>query len=510
MSPQLLSGAARLAGSSLLRLQSDERLVALVRDGHDPAFTAVVERYRGELSRYATRLVGESRAEDVVQQAFVNAHGAMTSSDSDLQLRPWLYRIVHNAALNALRAARRTDELDERLAAAATVEHSVETRERLREALAAIAMLPEPQRDALVLQAVEGRSHEEIAAALGVTAGAARQHVHRARGMVRAAVSAVTPYGLLARFAMAGGAEPASNAALSSAGAAGMGATVAKIGAGVLAAGAIATGTTGHLPLLGSAKHRDDAKPAVRHAPRAAATGATVLAVSSPAANVVGDHGASSAEGAASGHRGARHGRQHGGVRGGEHRSGRQDGGGDRSGRSQDGGRSGSGSGSGGDDGGRSGSGSSGSGRGGDSGSGSDGGGRNGSGSGGGDDGGRSGTSSGSGDDGGRSGSGSGGGSGSGSDDGATLSGDSGSGGGSGSSSGSSSGDGSGSGTSGGSGGGDSGSGSDDGGTFLSSGSGGGDGSSGGGDRSTSGGSSLVGDSSGGGSDGGSDSGSDG
>src|SRR3954451_19155085 len=116
MSPQLLSGAARLARSSLLRAQSDERLVALVRDGHDPAFAALVDRYRGELLRYCDRIVGESRSEDVVQQAFVNAHGAMTSNDSDIRVRPWLYRIAHNAALNVLRAGRQADELDERLA----------------------------------------------------------------------------------------------------------------------------------------------------------------------------------------------------------------------------------------------------------------------------------------------------------------------------------------------------------------------------------------------------------
>src|SRR3954454_8486408 len=136
MSPHLLSGAARLAGSSLLRLQSDDRLVALVRDGHDPAFTAVVDRYRGELLRYATRLVGESRAEDVVQQAFVNAHTAMTSNDSDIRLRPWLYRIVHNAGLNTLRAGRPAEELDDRVANAGGVDQDVETRERLRDALA--------------------------------------------------------------------------------------------------------------------------------------------------------------------------------------------------------------------------------------------------------------------------------------------------------------------------------------------------------------------------------------
>lgn len=208
MSPNPLTGAARLAGSSLLRVQSDDRLVALVRDGHDPAFSAVVDRYRRELLRYATRLVGESRAEDVVQQALLNAHGAMTSSAADIRLRPWLYRIAHNAALNTLRATHRQDELDERLAAAGSVEDEVETRERLHEALAAIARLPEPQRDALTLRALEGRSHEEIALALDVSPGAARQHLHRARTTVRAAVSAITPYGLIARFAMAGDTEP--------------------------------------------------------------------------------------------------------------------------------------------------------------------------------------------------------------------------------------------------------------------------------------------------------------
>src|SRR4051794_15366130 len=145
MSPHLLSGAARLAGSSLLRMQTGERLVALGRGGHAPAFGAMVDRYRPELLRYGTRLVGESRAEDILQQAFLNAHMALLSSQSEIKLRPWLYRIVHNAGLNVLRASRSEGELDERLAAPGGIEDDVESRERLREAFAAIARLPEPQ-----------------------------------------------------------------------------------------------------------------------------------------------------------------------------------------------------------------------------------------------------------------------------------------------------------------------------------------------------------------------------
>src|SRR3954452_9968784 len=107
MQPRLLRSSARLAGASLLRLQSDERLVSLARDGHEQAFAAIVERYQAPLERYARRIAGPERAEDAVQQAFVSAHRALVSDpERDIDLRPWLYRIVHNASLSLLRGAR--------------------------------------------------------------------------------------------------------------------------------------------------------------------------------------------------------------------------------------------------------------------------------------------------------------------------------------------------------------------------------------------------------------------
>lgn len=244
MSPRLLSGAARLAGSSLLRLQTDDRLVALARTGQGPAFAAIVERYHDELLRYAERLVGPSRAEDVLQQALLNAHLAMPSTDDTLKLRPWLYRITHNVAVNVLRAARPQTALDDRAAAPGAIDEDVEVRQRLHAALEAIARLPEPQRDALTLRAIEGRSHEEVAAALGVTAGAARQQVHRARTTLRAAVSAVTPYSLLARFAMAGSGSSLPTTELTAGAGVGAAGALTKVAATVLAAGALAGGAT--------------------------------------------------------------------------------------------------------------------------------------------------------------------------------------------------------------------------------------------------------------------------
>src|SRR4051795_11331818 len=88
---------------TLLRTQSDERLVALAREGHERAFDAIVERYRRPLLRHSLRLLPESRAEAALQQALASAWTAPQRGDEVQNLRPWLYRIVHNTALNALR-----------------------------------------------------------------------------------------------------------------------------------------------------------------------------------------------------------------------------------------------------------------------------------------------------------------------------------------------------------------------------------------------------------------------
>jgi len=245
MQPRLLHEPLRLASAPLLRLQSDERLVRLVRAGSHPAFTELVHRYRPALVRYTSRLVGADRAEDVVQQGLANAHTALMADERTIDVKPWLYRIVHNAALNVLRGARDVLTLDDHESELALpgVDAQVEQRERFRSVISAVQALPTAQRDALLLRELEGRSHEEIAAALGVTAGAARQHLMRARATMRAAVTAVTPYPLVLKLAALGaGAGASSLPAAEAVTGAGVGLTLSKLGAGALAAGALAGG----------------------------------------------------------------------------------------------------------------------------------------------------------------------------------------------------------------------------------------------------------------------------
>ncbi|WP_051223756.1 RNA polymerase sigma factor [Conexibacter woesei] len=239
---------ARLAGSSFLRLQSDERLAELATAGHDAAFDAIVVRYRPALLRYCGAIVGSSRAEDAVQQTLLNAHTALGDADEVRHLRSWLYRIAHNVSLNLLRSVRDDVSLDAdgaeglRLPAPASPVESFEASEQFRATVAALQALPERQRAALVLRELEGRSHEEIASALGVSAGSARQHLMRARVAMRGAVTAVTPWGLIVRIAEMASAGGGGGGGLETAATAGLGAGLAKVTAGVMATGALVGG----------------------------------------------------------------------------------------------------------------------------------------------------------------------------------------------------------------------------------------------------------------------------
>ena len=242
-----------MLSSALLRTQSDARLVALAREGHETAFEAMVERYRKPLHRYLRRMLPAVRVEDVLQQTFLGAWSSLRDGAEVRELRPWLYRIAHNAGVNALkRSGYDYEELKESLRGSDGPEGDFERRAVMRETLAAVAGLPERQRRALLETAVEGRSQAEVAREMGMSEGAFRQLVHRARTTLRAAATAVTPLPMAGWAAAAGSSDgPAGGLATrvaeltAGAGTAGVAATVAKTGAVVVAAGALATGPVG-------------------------------------------------------------------------------------------------------------------------------------------------------------------------------------------------------------------------------------------------------------------------
>ena len=222
--------ASRLFLGPALRAQPDRRLVTLAREGYEAAFEEIVRRYGRSLGRYAASIVG-GRSEDVLQEAFAKALPALQRDDAEIDLRPWLFRIVRNTALNELRDSPPSPELlAEALAGGRNPADELEQREQLADLMRRLRELPEAQRAAIVMRELEGLGHEEIAAALGLSGGGARQAIYRARQALRDGAGLLLPLPLL-RLLIDHGGE-----------AAGAGAGGALAAAGVSAGGAGASG----------------------------------------------------------------------------------------------------------------------------------------------------------------------------------------------------------------------------------------------------------------------------
>ena len=88
----------------MLRLQSDERLVALIRRGNHHAFEALFARYQSRLLAFCRHMLSSREdAEDVLQEVFAAAFNAILADEREINVRPWLYRIARNRSLNHLR-----------------------------------------------------------------------------------------------------------------------------------------------------------------------------------------------------------------------------------------------------------------------------------------------------------------------------------------------------------------------------------------------------------------------
>jgi RNA polymerase sigma factor (sigma-70 family) len=175
-----------LAGRSpLLRLQSDERLIALTRRGQLGAFEALVQRYQPRLLAFCRHMLGSQEdAEDVLQEVFTAAFNAIRADERPINARPWLYRIARNRSLNHLRRPQPSgqDSMDifERDGGATTAD-TVHKREEFRQIVADVHQLPETQRTALLLREIDALSYDQIAETMDTTVPSVKSLLVRAR-----------------------------------------------------------------------------------------------------------------------------------------------------------------------------------------------------------------------------------------------------------------------------------------------------------------------------------------
>lgn len=170
--------------------ERDAVLVARAREGDASAFEALVRRYLRPAHAVALARLGDpAEAEDVCQDAFVTALERLEECRKPERFGAWLLAIVRRRALDRRRHRAVREALP--LAAAGEVagggdpHRDAENAELQQELLAALAGLTELQREVLLRRELEGASHREIAAQLGISSGSARVHLHNARRLMR-------------------------------------------------------------------------------------------------------------------------------------------------------------------------------------------------------------------------------------------------------------------------------------------------------------------------------------
>ncbi len=183
-------------------------LARLQRD--DPvAWRQLLERYGPALVAYARRICGDAAlAEELVQDAVVAVHSGIDRFEGRCSIKSWLYRAVHNRAIDALRRQRRFVDVDEaredrewsdqfeagqwRMAPkswSASMDQRLDARRALHVIERALPRLPTQHREVLWLKEVEGMEAVEICDALGITPANLRMCLHRARRALRQAIA---------------------------------------------------------------------------------------------------------------------------------------------------------------------------------------------------------------------------------------------------------------------------------------------------------------------------------
>jgi RNA polymerase sigma-70 factor (ECF subfamily) len=174
---------------------SDEQVVAEVLNGQTALFEVLMRRHNGRVYRAARAIVrDEAEAEDVMQQAYVNAYANLRQFNRQAQFSTWLTRIVINESLARVRRTRRYEPFEEERSNVESFVKHDSPRDPEREAASgelrvllesAIDRLPDGAREVFMLRDVEGMSTAEVATALGISDEAVKTRLSRARATLR-------------------------------------------------------------------------------------------------------------------------------------------------------------------------------------------------------------------------------------------------------------------------------------------------------------------------------------
>lgn len=190
-----LKHSRQLESPAQRRARVADELVAAAQSGDRAAFDALVRRFRPRIYALALHLSGSaSDADDIAQEAFVQAYRRLPQFEGRSQFFTWLYRITVRRAIDAERERKHGGasledarvEVALRVDARGNPSLAIELRQTYAALLGALDSLSPSLKSAVVLTALQGLSYEEAAVVLGTTAGAIAVRIHEARKLLRA------------------------------------------------------------------------------------------------------------------------------------------------------------------------------------------------------------------------------------------------------------------------------------------------------------------------------------
>jgi RNA polymerase sigma-70 factor, ECF subfamily len=184
-----------------MQTETDEAIVKRVQSGDIESFGVLVERYEGKFKRYARRfLMGPDDTDDLVQDVFLHAYQNIQSVDTSRKFSSWIYRIAHNAFVNALRKRERYRasfiDIDTILPALGGGEPTDDTAIRSEEKTMlekALSAVDKKYREVLVLYYFEELGYAEIADVLGIPIATVGVRLRRGRERAREAIRDIDP-----------------------------------------------------------------------------------------------------------------------------------------------------------------------------------------------------------------------------------------------------------------------------------------------------------------------------
>ena len=170
--------------------QSEATFIDQARAGDDAAFEELMRRYKRPVLNFVYRLLGDAdEADDVAEDVFVRVYQNLRSYSSRTQFSTWLFALARNAAIDRLRWRKRhpTQPLDSvpEPVTRTGVADEVNAHEIGAQVAAAITVLPEDQRTALVLAEYQGLSYAEIAEIMHCSKKSVESRLYRAKQTLR-------------------------------------------------------------------------------------------------------------------------------------------------------------------------------------------------------------------------------------------------------------------------------------------------------------------------------------